>query len=632
MRFSSAAELKTRRDFLAEARRGVKRRVIICAGTGCVAGGSLDVHARLIEQAREAGLTVEIALEACAGEHHKGNGGPDYISISGCHGFCQMGPLVHVMPDDILYCGVKVKDVPAIIDETLKKGEVIERLLYRDPVSKERKKGRDEITFYNQQHRLALEACGVIDPESIDDYLAHGGYQALSKALGEMKPDDVVDVVDKSGLRGRGGGGFPTGRKWRSCLNAPGDVRYVICNGDEGDPGAFMDRSIMEGDPFKVIEGMTLGGYALGSSQGYVYVRHEYPLAVKRMEKAIDEARRAGLLGENILDSGFSFEIKINRGGGAFVCGESSALMRSIEGYIGEPRPKYIHSTEKGLYDKPTVLNNVESWVCVTDIVKNGANWFASTGTEKSKGTKAFCLVGKVNNTGLIEVPMGISLRKIVEEIGGGIIGGKKFKAIQTGGPSGGCLPAEKLDLTVDFDTLTSAGSMMGSGGMIVMDERNCMVDVAKYFIEFLLQESCGKCVPCREGLQQMHVMLDRITKGEGREDDIERLESLARVMKKASLCALGQSAANPVLSTLRYFRDEYQTHITDRRCPAGVCKELITYSVNDNCNGCTLCLKNCPADAITGEKKKMHTIDTDKCTRCGACEAVCNQDAISVE
>ena len=641
MRFKSVDKLNKHREQMHAARQEVKRRIIICAGTGCVAGGALEIYQALVEQGREAGLDIEVELENCSAEHadRRRNGGPDYISPSGCHGFCQVGPLVHIVPDDILYCKVRLRDVPKIVDQTLQQGEVIEKLLFQVPGKKGKKKkrlkGREDIDFYNKQQRVALEACGVIDPESLDDYLAHGGYQPLAKALFEMKPAEVVAAVDKSGLRGRGGGGFPTGRKWKSALKAveaEGGPIYVLCNGDEGDPGAFMDRSIMEGDPFKVIEGMTIGGYALGANVGYIYVRHEYPLAVQRLERAIAAARDKGLLGENILDSGFSFDVRINRGGGAFVCGESSALMRSVEGRMGEPRPKYVHSTEKGLYDRPSVLNNVETWVCIPPIVDKGADWFAAMGTEKSKGTKAFSLVGKVNNTGLVEVPMGATLRQIIYDIGGGILGGKKFKAVQTGGPSGGCLPEAKLDLAVDFDTLTENGSMMGSGGMIVMDERNCMVDVAKYFIHFLINESCGKCVPCREGLVQLHEILQRICDGEGREDDIERLRNLAHTIEVASLCALGGTAANPVLSTLRYFEDEYVAHIRDKKCPGGVCKPLITYTINDNCNGCLLCIKACPEDAITGKKKEKHVIDTEKCSRCGACESVCNQDAITVE
>jgi NADH-quinone oxidoreductase subunit F len=633
MRFSTAKQLSDHRRALVKNRARVKRRIIVCAGTGCVAGGAMEIYAALLEQGRKKKLDLQVDLEACGGRHKKG--GPDYISLSGCHGFCQVGPLIHITPDDILYCQVKEKDVHRIVEETLVKGEVIEGLLFKDPETKERQKGREDISFYNNQDRVALLACGVIDPESMDDYLANAGYASLAKALFKMKPEDVVEAVDASALRGRGGGGFLTGKKWKSALKAKGedDLCYVICNGDEGDPGAFMDRSIMEGDPFKVLEGMTLGAYALGSSEGFIYVRHEYPLAVERLEKAIQAARKCGLLGENILGSGFSFDVQINRGGGAFVCGESSALMRSLEGRMGEPRPKYIHSTDKGLFGKPTVLNNVETWVCIPLIIEKGAQWFAGMGTDNSKGTKAFSLVGKVKNTGLVEVPMGTSLRKIIFDIGGGILNGKKFKAVQTGGPSGGCLPKDKLDLPVDFDTLTDNGSMMGSGGMIVLDERNCMVDVAKYFIHFLIDESCGKCVPCREGLIQLHAILTRITDGEGREDDIERLKNLSKTLEAASLCALGKTAANPVLSTLRYFENEYVAHIQDKKCVGGVCKALITYSIDaENCNGCTLCKKVCPVDAIRGEKKKPHVLDPDKCTRCGACESVCNQDAIVVE
>jgi NADH-quinone oxidoreductase subunit F len=628
MRLATTQALEERRSALAAAAANVRRRVLVCAGTGCVAGGAVEIFADLVAASRAAGLPVEVSLEPCGG-HGEAR---DVLSLSGCHGFCQMGPLVHVLPDDILYCQVKRADVAAIVEQTLVAHEVIKGLLFEDPDTGTRRKGRDDIVFYNRQTRVALEGCGVVDPESLDDYIAHGGYAALTKALTGMTPDEVVDAVVRSGLRGRGGGGYPTGRKWRSCLAAGGDVRYVICNGDEGDPGAFMDRSIMEGDPFKVIEGMTIGAYALRSAEGYIYVRHEYPLAVERLRKAIAAAREEGLLGDDILGSGFSFDVRISRGGGAFVCGESSALMQSIEGKVGEPRPKYVHSTERGLFDRPTVLNNVETWVTVPPIVQNGPEWFAAMGTKRSAGTKAFSLVGKVKNTGLVEVPMGISLREIIFDIGGGIRGGKRFKAVQTGGPSGGCLPASMLDSPVDFDTLTAAQSMMGSGGMIVMDERNCMVDVARYFIGFLIGESCGKCVPCREGLLQLAVMLDRICAGEGRADDVVRIERLCRVMETASLCALGRSAVNPVLSTLRHFGDEYEAHIGDRRCPAGVCKALVTYRINERCDGCMLCVKPCPVGAISGERKQRHVLDATTCTRCGACEAVCPSDAVTVE
>ncbi len=628
MTFATIEALEARRAVVQAAAGRVRRQVIVCAGTGCVAGGSLDVFAALEEQARAAGLDVTVALEDCAdGARH-----PTRLLKSGCHGFCQLGPLVHVLPDDLLYTKVKVKDVPELVAATLSRGEAVERLLYVDPQTGERRRGRNDIAFYHRQTRLALVDCGVVDPESLDDYLGHGGYTALAKALGQLSPDDVVSLVERSGLRGRGGGGYPTGRKWRQCLRAQGTRRFVICNGDEGDPGAFMDRSIMEGDPFKVIEGLTLGAFALRASEGYIYVRHEYPLAVRRLETAIAAARAAGLLGCDILGSGFAFDIRINRGGGAFVCGESSALMRSIEGKVGEPRPKYVHATEKGLYDAPTVLNNVETWVCVPPIVTHGAEWFAALGTERSRGTKAFSLVGKVNNTGLVEVPMGVTLRTIVDDIGGGIRGGRAFKAVQTGGPSGGCLPASHLDQPVDFDSLTEAGSMMGSGGMIVMDDRTCMVDVARYFIEFLLQESCGKCVPCREGLRQLAGLLERVTRGDGDEALIARIEKLSAGMQGICLCALGRSAPNPVLSTLRYFRAEYEAHLKEHRCPGGVCKALITYTIDDRCTGCTLCAKQCPVDAIAGERKALHVIDPAKCIRCGACEAVCPVDAVRVQ
>ncbi len=636
MRFETIETLQTRRELLQTAKGQVKRRVVVCAGTGCVAGGAIEIYEELLKAGKDSGLDFQVDLEPCGGEHETG---PDHVTLSGCHGFCQMGPLLHVLPEDILYTGVKVADVAEIVEKTFKGGEVIDRLLFVEPNTEKHQKGRDDLAFYNTQTRIALAGCGDVDPESIDDYIANGGYEALRKALFEMKPDEIIGEIEKSKLRGRGGGGFVTGKKWRSAAkaaaalaNGAGRQVYVICNGDEGDPGAFMDRSIMEGDPFKVLEGMTIGAFALGSTEGYIYVRHEYPLAVERLEKAIATSRKAGMLGDDILGSGFSFDVKINRGGGAFVCGESSALMRSVEGQMGEPRPKYVHSTEKGLYEKPTVLNNVETWVTVAEIVGKGADWFLGIGTEGSPGTKAFSLVGKVNNTGLDEVPMGATMREIIFDIGGGIIGGKKFKAVQTGGPSGGCLPESHLDTPVDFDTLTKAGSMMGSGGMIVLDERNCMVSLARYFVQFLIQESCGKCVPCREGLQQLHHMLSNICDGKAREDELDRIHRLCKVLEKGSLCALGQTAVNPVLTTIRFFEDEYKEHINGKKCRAGECKELIAYSINDKCTGCMLCVKPCPVSAISGEKKKQHTLNAELCTKCGVCESVCKDGAITVE
>ena len=630
MSISKLSELKARRADAVAATKGLKRRVMICAGTGCVANGSLGVYDELVSAVKKARVPVKIELITHDKKPTKQD--PTYIGKSGCHGFCEMGPLVHIMPDDILYCKVKPKDVEELIATTLKKGDIIDRLLYKDPVSKQKKTGSGDIPFYAGQTRVALKNCGHIDPESLDAYLAADGFKALEKALSKMTPTEVIEEVVTSGIRGRGGAGFPTGRKWRTCASIESDERFVICNGDEGDPGAFMDRSIMEGDPFGVLEGLMLAGYAVGARQGYIYVRHEYPLAVERLQKAIDVLHAEGLLGDNILNKGFSFDVSINRGGGAFVCGESTALMRSIEGKIGEPRAKYVRSVVKGLYDKPTVLNNVETLICLPDIVSKGGAAFARTGTKKSSGTKAFSLVGKVKNTGLVEVPMGTTLRQIIYDIGGGIIKDKPFKAVQTGGPSGGCLPASKLDLPVDFDSLTEAGSMMGSGGMIVMDDHTCMVDVARYFIDFLVGESCGKCVPCREGLKQLSWILTRICKGEGRMEDLDLIERLLSLLEGSSLCALGKSAANPVRSTLTYFRDEYLAHIQDKHCRGGVCRDLVTFTITDACTACGICKRNCPVEAISGQKKIKHVIDQDICTRCGACYSVCPFDAITVE
>jgi NADH-quinone oxidoreductase subunit F len=531
------------------------------------------------------------------------------------------------------YQRVSPDDVPRIIAETVQKGQVLEDLLYQDPTTEQKIPAERDIPFYKKQNRLVFGQNRLIDPTRIEDYIAKGGYQALAKALFHLSPEEIIEEVKRAGLRGRGGGGFPAGRKWESCRQAHGDVKYVICNCDEGDPGAYMDRSLMEGNPHRVLEGMIIGAYAIGAGEGYVYVRHEYPLAVENVGIAIEQARKMGFLGKNILGSGFDFEVKISKGGGAFVAGESTALMASIEGYVAEPRAKHIHTVESGLWDKPTNLNNVETWANVPLIVEKGADWYSKIGTEGSKGTKIFSLVGKINNTGLIEVPMGMTLREIVYDIGGGIPGGKQFKAVQTGGPSGGCIPEKLLDLPVDFDELTKAGSMMGSGGMIVMDESTCMVDVAKYFTHFLKDESCGKCTSCRDGTLRMFEILDAITKGKGKEGDIELLEEIGWATTEASLCALGGTAANPVLSTIRYFRDEYEAHIKDKRCPAGVCPDLITYTIDaEICIACMKCKKECPTKAITGEKKVPHEIIQAKCIKCGTCKEVCPVDAVKVE
>ena len=617
MRIKSVKDLQSAAQKARDERQKIKTEVLVCAGTGCLANGSLQVTEALEQAIRSRKLDVKLALG---------------LKTTGCHGFCEQGPLVVIQPKGIFYKGVKPKDAEEIAEKTLMNGEVIRRLLYRDPNTKKKVEQYTGIPFYSKQVRIALRNIGKIDPGNIDDYFATGGYAGLAKALTEMTPAEVIDTVAKSGLRGRGGGGFPTGRKWKTCRDAPADTRYVLCNADEGDPGAFMDRSICEGDPHAVIEGMVIGAWAVGAARGYIYVREEYPLAVKHLQLAIEHARRRGLLGDDILGSGFSYDVEIARGGGAFVCGESSALMKSVAGEVGEPRAKYVHSVIRGLYDKPTVLNNVETWANVPWIITEGAEKFAALGTKKSTGTKAFSLVGKVKNTGLVEVPMGITLREIIYDIGGGIIGDHPFKGVQTGGPSGGCLPESKLDLPVDFDSLTAAGSMMGSGGMIVMDDRTCMVDVARYFLNFLVDESCGKCVPCREGVHQLHQMVKAICAGEGKPGDLENVESLSEIIVKASLCALGKSAPNPVLSTLRYFREEYEAHINDGKCPAGVCRDLFTFQISEEkCVGCGTCLKACPVDAIIGELKEVHKIDDDKCTRCGACRNVCRVDAVEV-
>ncbi|HET90573.1 MAG TPA: NADH-quinone oxidoreductase subunit NuoF [Chloroflexi bacterium] len=581
----------------------------------CLHGRCPDLIPALQEEIERRGLTTEVE-----------------VVESGCRGLCAMGPVILLQPEGIFYTNVQPADVPELVEETLIKGRAVPRLTYKEPLTHKDVCYYEDIPFYNKQMRHVMHKCGMINPESIAEYIALDGYQALAKALTEMSPEEIIAEVKKSGLRGRGGAGFATGRKWESTRQAEGDVRYVVANGDEGDPGAFMNRSLMEGDPHAIIEGMVIGAYAIGAHEGFIYVRDEYPLAVRNLNMAIEQAREYGLLGEDILGTGFDFDIRIVRGAGAFVCGESSALMQSVEGKVGEPRPKHYHATERGLWDKPTALNNVETWANIPLIINNGADWFASVGTERSKGTKTFCLVGQIANTGLIEVPMGITLREIVYDIGGGIPGNGDFKAVQTGGPSGGCIPADQLDLPVDYDSLIEAGSMMGSGGMIVMDNHTCMVDIARYFLDFLKEESCGKCTPCREGIRRMLEILTRITQGEGEMADLDTLEALARTVQNASLCGLGKSAPNPVLSTLHYFRDEYVAHIEEKKCPAGVCKALIEYYIiAENCTGCGLCRRKCPQQAISGEKKEPHVIDLELCIKCGICHDVCKFDAVGV-
>ena len=609
--------LETLRKSIIKKRDPKKTCITICGGTGCHAHGCEQVAAALKQEIKQQRLAAKVD-----------------VRITGCHGFCERGSLLVIQPQNIFYQQVRVKDVPAIISETIGKGIILNKFLFTIAETGNKVVHEEEVSFYKKQKRLVLGNNGLIDPVVIDDYLAVGGYAALGKVLSTLSPEEVIGEIKKSGLRGRGGGGFPTGRKWESTRQAKGDIKYVICNADEGDPGAYMDRSVMEGNPHSVLEGMIIGAYAMGSNEGYVYIRNEYPLAVNNTGIAIRQAEEYGLLGKNIMGSGFGFSIKINRGGGAFICGESTALMASLEGQVGEPRAKYVHTSEKGLWGKPTNLNNVETWANVPIIINNGADWYSRIGTDNSKGTKIFSLVGKINNTGLVEVPMGIKLREIVFDIGDGIPKGKKFKAVQTGGPSGGVIPESLLDLPVDFDELTKVGSMMGSGGMIVMDENTCMVDIAKYFVSFLEGESCGKCVPCREGLQRMREVLDGITEGKGKDGDIELLEDLSTTLVDGSLCALGTTAPNPVLSTIRYFRDEYEAHIKGKICSAGVCKGLITYSIIEkNCPGCGLCVKSCPEMAITLiEKKKPVILDQEKCSQCGACFDTCKLSAIEVK
>ena len=598
-----------------------RSHVLVCGGTGCTSSGSLQIFDLLKEEIAKNGLAEEVS-----------------VVQTGCHGLCALGPIMIVYPEATFYSMVKPEYIPEIVSEHLLKGRVVKKYVYEDTVQEDGLKPLHETDFYKKQHRIALRNCGVINPENIEEYIGTRGYEALGKVLTEMTPDDVIKCILDSGLRGRGGGGFPTGRKWQLAKDlVKGGQKYVACNADEGDPGAFMDRSVLEGDPHALIEAMAIAGYAIGANQGYIYVRAEYPIAVDRLNIAIKQAREYGLLGKDIFGTGFDFDLELRLGAGAFVCGEETALMTSIEGNRGEPRPRPPFPAEKGLYGKPTILNNVETYANIPRIILNGAKWFSEMGTEKSKGTKVFALGGKINNTGLVEVPMGTTLREVVEEIGGGIPNGKKFKAAQTGGPSGGCIPAEHFDVPIDYDNLIAIGCMMGSGGLIVMDEDNCMVDIAKFFLEFTVDESCGKCTPCRVGTKRLYEMLDKITKGQGTLEDIDKMEELCYYIKANSLCGLGQTAPNPVLSTLKFFRDEYVAHVVDKKCPAGVCKDLLQFTIEkDKCIGCGMCAKQCPANAITrtdyiapGKKLAAFEIDPAKCVKCGACIEKCKPGAI---
>ncbi len=590
-----------------------RSHVLVCGGTGCTSSNSLAIIDALEAEIAKKGLSEEVK-----------------VVRTGCFGLCALGPIMIVYPEGSFYSQVKVSDVPEIVEEHLLKGRLVKRLLYDETVTMDDVKSLQETDFYKKQHRVALRNCGVIDPENIDEYIAFDGYMALAKCLQEYTPEQVIQIVKDSGLRGRGGGGFPTGLKWSFTAANQADQKYVVCNADEGDPGAFMDRSVLEGDPHCIVEAMAICGYATGATEGYIYVRAEYPIAVKRLKIAIKQAREYGLLGKNIFDSGFDFDLHVRLGAGAFVCGEETALMTSIEGNRGEPRPRPPYPAVKGLFQKPTTENNVETFANIPQIILKGADWFASMGTEKSKGTKVFALGGKIKNTGLVEIPMGTTLREIIEEIGGGIPNGKKFKAAQTGGPSGGCIPASLMDTPIDYDNLTAIGCMMGSGGLIVMDEDNCMVDIAKFFLNFTVDESCGKCTPCRVGTKRLLEMLDKITDGKATMEDLDRLEDLCNYIKANSLCGLGQTAPNPVLATLKFFREEYVAHIQDKKCPAGVCKALLSYSIDpDKCRGCTACARKCPVGAIEGKVKEAHAINTDKCIKCGVCMSTCKFGAV---
>jgi len=614
-RLNSYRELEHLREQLREQRQSITTPVMVCGGTGCQASNSRAVIDALRDELSRQGIEKNVRL-----------------CVTGCHGFCEQGPVMVIEPGNVFYCHVSPEDAFEIVYQTVMKSELVERLLYTDPVSGEKIRTEVEIPFYRAQDRQILSQNRMVDPCSIEDYIVAGGYSALTRVLNGVAPEEIINEIKSSGLRGRGGGGFPTGRKWGECREAPGDEKYVICNADEGDPGAYMDRCVLEGNPHLVLEGMMIGARAVGARKGYIYVRNEYPLAVKHSQIAVEQARELGLLGDNILGLSFSFDVDIARGGGAFVCGESTALMASIEGKVGEPRAKDVHTVVDGLYHKPTTLNNVETWVNVPAIILNGSSWFASKGTKGSKGTKILALTGRIKNTGLVEVAMGTTIREVVFDIGGGAVNSNMIKAVQIGGPSGGCLPVDKFDLAVDFDALPEAGSMVGSGGMVVMDEETCMVDVAKYFLTFLQDESCGKCLPCRLGIDRMLEIITDITEGRGRPEQLDLLEELADTVSQTALCGLGKTAPNPVLTTLRYFRPEYEAHINEKKCPAGVCKALITYWIDpDKCTGCGVCISGCVHGAITGEKKQAHVIDAQLCQKCGICRSECKFDAIQV-